>query len=92
MLMILSNHLCDSIVIIYIFIDLLHCVGFITVREQLKELTKQYDKSENDLKALQSVGQVSMWYVPPPPPPKLLVEDIYPGGRRVLNHMHFCNC
>ena len=29
------------------------------VREQLKELTKQYDKSENDLKALQSVGQVS---------------------------------
>jgi len=30
------------------------------VREQLKELTKQYDKSENDLKALQSVGQVSI--------------------------------
>lgn len=30
------------------------------MREQLKELTKQYDKSENDLKALQSVGQVSM--------------------------------
>lgn len=29
-----------------------------SVREQLKELTKQYDKSENDLKALQSVGQV----------------------------------
>lgn len=29
------------------------------VREQLKELTKKYDKSENDLKALQSVGQVS---------------------------------
>lgn len=28
------------------------------VREQLKELTKQYEKSENDLKALQSVGQV----------------------------------
>ena len=28
------------------------------MREQLKELTKQYDKSENDLKALQSVGQV----------------------------------
>lgn len=28
------------------------------VREQLKELTKQYDKSEDDLKALQSVGQV----------------------------------
>ncbi|KAG9481473.1 hypothetical protein GDO78_010609 [Eleutherodactylus coqui] len=28
------------------------------LREQLKELTKQYEKSENDLKALQSVGQV----------------------------------
>lgn len=31
---------------------------FILVREHLKDLTKQYDKSENDLKALQSVGQV----------------------------------
>ena len=30
------------------------------MREQLKELTKQYDKSENDLKALQSVGQVML--------------------------------
>ncbi|KAI1280653.1 26S proteasome regulatory subunit 10B [Halotydeus destructor] len=28
------------------------------VREQLKELNKQYEKSENDLKALQSVGQI----------------------------------
>uniref|UniRef100_A0A182N5E1 AAA+ ATPase domain-containing protein n=1 Tax=Anopheles dirus TaxID=7168 RepID=A0A182N5E1_9DIPT len=28
------------------------------VRESLKELTKQFDKSENDLKALQSVGQI----------------------------------
>ena len=28
------------------------------MREQLKELTKQYEKSENDLKALQSVGQI----------------------------------
>lgn len=28
------------------------------MREQLKELTKAYDKSENDLKALQSVGQI----------------------------------
>ena len=27
-------------------------------REEIKELTKQYDKSENDLKALQSVGQI----------------------------------
>lgn len=33
-------------------------VCFILVREQLKDLTKQYDKSENDLKALQSVGQI----------------------------------
>jgi len=30
------------------------------VREQLKEFTKDYDKSENDLKALQSVGQVKL--------------------------------
>lgn len=30
----------------------------VSVREQLKDLTKQYDKSENDLKALQSVGQI----------------------------------
>ena len=29
-----------------------------TMREELKTLTKQYDKSENDLKALQSVGQI----------------------------------
>ena len=29
-----------------------------TVREQLKELNKQFEKSENDLKALQSVGQI----------------------------------
>ena len=28
------------------------------MREQLREQTKQYEKSENDLKALQSVGQV----------------------------------
>merc|ERR1712062_44661 len=28
------------------------------MREDLKGLTKQYDKSENDLKALQSVGQI----------------------------------
>lgn len=31
---------------------------YVSVREQLKELTKQFDKSENDLKALQSVGQI----------------------------------
>lgn len=37
------------------------CVWFFSTleREELKELAKQYDKSENDLKALQSVGQVS---------------------------------
>ena len=28
------------------------------MREDCKSLTKQYDKSENDLKALQSVGQI----------------------------------
>ena len=41
-------------------IESLKCVAFfiLSVREQLKDLTKQYDKSENDLKALQSVGQV----------------------------------
>ncbi|CAF5081295.1 unnamed protein product, partial [Rotaria socialis] len=28
------------------------------VREDLRTFTKDYDKSENDLKALQSVGQI----------------------------------
>lgn len=28
------------------------------MRERLKELTKQFDKSEDNLKALQSVGQI----------------------------------
>lgn len=31
---------------------------YLKVREQLKDSSKEYDKSENDLKALQSVGQV----------------------------------
>ena len=31
---------------------------FPLVREELRSLTKEFDKSENDLKALQSVGQV----------------------------------
>lgn len=31
----------------------------IIVNEEAKMLCKDYDKSENDLKALQSVGQVS---------------------------------
>lgn len=30
----------------------------LAVREKLKELTNDYDKSENNLKALQSVGQI----------------------------------
>lgn len=29
------------------------------MREDLRTFTKEYDKSENDLKALQSVGQVN---------------------------------
>ena len=33
------------------------------MREQLKDLSKEYDKSENDLKALQSVGQVCINYL-----------------------------
>lgn len=31
---------------------------YVLDREKLKERTKQFDKSENDLKALQSVGQI----------------------------------
>ena len=34
---------------------------FFIVRDKLKDLSKEYDKSENDLKALQSVGQVFVW-------------------------------
>jgi len=34
------------------------------VRDKLKDLSKEYDKSENDLKALQSVGQV-------------IIQDVY---------------
>ena len=33
-------------------------IHFFIVRDKLKDLSKEYDKSENDLKALQSVGQV----------------------------------
>ena len=40
---------------------LLYSSFCISVRENLKDLTKQYDKSENDLKALQSVGQVGIF-------------------------------
>lgn len=40
------------------YATLLPTKWLILVREQLKDLTKQYDKSENDLKALQSVGQI----------------------------------
>lgn len=35
----------------------------ILVREDLRSLTKDYDKSENDLKALQSVGQVCQYFI-----------------------------
>lgn len=41
----------------FLFISTFHFLLQL-VREQLKELTKQFDKSENDLKALQSVGQI----------------------------------
>ena len=34
------------------------------MRDKLKDLSKEYDKSENDLKALQSVGQV-------------IIQDVY---------------
>ena len=34
-------------------------IVFYLVRDDLRTLTKNYDKSENDLKALQSVGQVT---------------------------------
>lgn len=34
------------------------CNNLLSVRDKLKDITKQYDKSENDLKALQSVGQI----------------------------------
>lgn len=37
---------------------LIFCSFLTLEREEIKELTKQYDKSENDLKALQSVGQI----------------------------------
>jgi hypothetical protein len=33
------------------------------VREDLRALTKEYDKSEDDLKALQSVGQVNGYQI-----------------------------
>eukprot|EP01047_Picozoa_sp_COSAG01_P006778 COSAG01_NODE_249_length_20357_cov_3.458171_16_plen_210_part_00 len=40
------------------------------VREECKEVDKAYDKTEDDLKALQSVGQVSHAPPPLPPPPR----------------------
>lgn len=49
-----SSHFSDNI----IQIKLIEIYFYPSVREQLKELTKQFDKSENDLKALQSVGQI----------------------------------
>ena len=38
------------------------------MRDKLKDLSKEYDKSENDLKALQSVGQV-------------IIQDVYRVGQ-----------
>lgn len=38
--------------------SILFFIFYSPVREQLKVLTKQFDKSEDDLKALQSVGQI----------------------------------
>lgn len=49
------NYMCRTV---NIFIILIKPVYFFSVREEKKELDKQYDKSENDLKALQSVGQI----------------------------------
>ena len=51
--------------------------SFVSVRENLKDLTKQYDKSENDLKALQSVGQVSGFVI------------IAPDKERILKKIHY---
>lgn len=58
------------------------------MREQLKERTKQFDKSENDLKALQSVGQIVGEVL------KQLTEDKckFPDGRdlrRILDRFLF---
>lgn len=33
-------------------------LGFVPVRSQEKDKKKEHDKSENDLKSLQSVGQI----------------------------------
>lgn len=49
----------ENIVLVLVVISNAYVCCFIAVREQLREQTKQYEKSENDLKALQSVGQVS---------------------------------
>ncbi|XP_065322936.1 26S proteasome regulatory subunit 10B-like isoform X1 [Gordionus sp. m RMFG-2023] len=40
------------------FNEKIYYIYKIIVRDQMRQLTKQYDKSENDLKALQSVGQI----------------------------------
>ena len=54
------------------------------VRENLKDLTKQYDKSENDLKALQSVGQVSF--------KSSLYEPTTVQGLRCILHQWYKKC
>ncbi len=44
--------------LIYMIISIIFFPFFLIVSEESKTLSKDYDKSENDLKALQSVGQV----------------------------------
>lgn len=52
------NQINEIVILKNIIFDFLYFFFLCAVREQLKELTKQFDKSENDLKALQSVGQI----------------------------------
>ena len=46
------------------------------MRDKLKDLSKEYDKSENDLKALQSVGQV-------------IIQDVYRVAQ-IFVGVYFC--
>ena len=54
---IIAQKLCKPWLYIIFMPPIIFCC-FLVVREQLRGLSKDYDKSENDLKALQSVGQV----------------------------------
>ena len=64
---------CVSIVLSYEFSIFL----FFIVRDKLKDLSKEYDKSENDLKALQSVGQV-------------IIQDVYRVAQNFCGSFLFC--